>query len=230
MKTVGIIGGMSWESSLEYYKTINEIIANKLGSLHSGQIILHSVDFAIIEKLQHDGDWDSLGKIMADTAILLEQSGADFIAIATNTMHKLAHHVTTAVNIPLLHIADATAIKIRASNIKKIGLLGTQFTMEQSFYKDVLINDFDLDVLVPSSVDREIIHQVIYDELCKGEIKESSKQEFMRIINLLQFGGVDGVILGCTEIELLIKPSDCSIPTFPTAKIHAEAIADYMLS
>ncbi len=229
MRTIGIIGGMSWESTIEYYKTINQEIKNRLGGLHSGKIILFSVNFAEIESLQYSGDWELAGKILANAAIALEKAGAEFILIATNTMHKLAHHVSSSVNIPLLHIADATAEQIIKSKLKKVGLLGTKFTMEQDFYKRRLTEHFNIDVLIPNNKDREIIHNIIYNELCKGIINKDSRKEYIRIISKLEESGAQGIILGCTEIELLINQADCNVPVFPTAKIHAIAAVEASL-
>lgn len=230
MKTIGIIGGMSWESSVEYYRIINEEVKNRLGGLRSAKIILFSVDFAEIEILQHEGKWAAAGVIMANAASALERAGADLIIIATNTMHKLANYVTTAVQIPLLHIADATAEMVVKTRKTKVGLLGTQYTMEQDFYKGRLIDNYNLEVIVPDLTERKIIHNIIYDELCQGIIKEESKANYLRIIKNLMDAGAQAVILGCTEIELLIKPDDCTIPLFPTAKIHALAAVDYVLN
>lgn len=229
MKTIGLIGGMSWESSIEYYRIINETAKEKLGGLHSAKSMMVSVDFAEIEKLQHEDRWDEAGQILVKCAQDLERGGADLIVLCTNTMHKLADQITANVNIPFLHIADATAEKIIASGIKRIGLLGTRFTMEHDFYKGRLINNFGLDVLIPEKTDRDIIHRVIYEELVLGKIVDASRTEYQRIMSNLLAKGAEGIILGCTEIELLIKDGDSSAPLFPTTRIHAIAAVEKAL-
>jgi aspartate racemase len=229
MKTIGLIGGMSWESSIEYYRIINETAKEKLGGLHSAKSLMVSVDFAEIEKLQHEDRWEEAGEILVKCAQDLERGGADFIVLCTNTMHKLADKITANVNIPFLHIADATAEKIVAAGIRRIGLLGTRFTMEHDFYKGRLINNFGLDVLIPEKADRDIVHRVIYEELVLGRIVDSSREEYKRIMDDLLAKGAEGIILGCTEIELLIKEGDCRAPLFPTTKIHAVAAVDKAL-
>lgn len=229
MKTIGLIGGMSWESSIEYYRIINEAAKEKLGGLHSAKSLMVTVDFAEIEKLQHEDRWDEAGQILVKCAQDLERGGADFIVLCTNTMHKLADQITANVNIPFLHIADATAEKIVAAGIKRIGLLGTRFTMEHDFYKGRLIENFGLDVLIPTKEDREIVHRVIYEELVLGKIVDASRAEYIRIMNTLLASGAEGIILGCTEIELLIKESDSRAPLFPTTKIHALAAVEKAL-
>ena len=229
MKTIGLIGGMSWESSIEYYRIINETAKEKLGGLHSAKSLMATVDFAEIEKLQHADRWDEAGQILVKCAQDLERGGADFIVLCTNTMHKLADQIIANVNIPFLHIADATAQKITAAGIKKIGLLGTRFTMEHDFYKGRLIQNFGLNVLIPNEADREIVHRVIYDELVQGRIVDSSREEYKRIIKSLITQGAQGIILGCTEIELLVKQEDSTAPLFPTTSIHAIAAVEYAL-
>ena len=229
MKTIGLIGGMSWESSIEYYRIINETAKEKLGGLHSAKSMMVSVDFAEIEKLQHEDRWDEAGQILVKCAQDLERGGADLIVLCTNTMHKLADQIIANVNIPFLHIADATAEKIIASGIKRIGLLGTRFTMEHDFYKGRLINNFGLDVLIPEKTDRDIIHRVIYEELVLGKIVDASRTEYQRIMSDLLAKGAKGIILGCTEIELLIKDGDSSAPLFPTTRIHAIAVVEKAL-
>lgn len=229
MKTIGLIGGMSWESSIEYYRIINETAKEKLGGLHSAKSLMITVDFAEIEKLQHEDRWDEAAQILIKCAQDLECGGADFIVLCTNTMHKLADQIIANVNIPFLHIADATAQKITAAGIKKIGLLGTRFTMEHDFYKGRLIQNFGLDVLIPNEADREIVHRVIYDELVQGRIVDSSREEYKRIIKSLITQGAQGIILGCTEIELLVKQEDSTAPLFPTTSIHAIAAVEYAL-
>lgn len=229
MKTIGLIGGMSWESSIEYYRIINETAKEKLGGLHSAKSLMVTVDFAEIEKLQHEDRWDEAGQILVQCAKNLERGGADFIVLCTNTMHKLADQITANVNIPFLHIADATAEKIITANIKQIGLLGTRFTMEHDFYKGRLIHNFGLDVIIPEKADRDIVHRVIYEELVLGKIVDVSRREYQRIMNDLIAKGAEGIILGCTEIELLIKEGDSSAPLFPTTKIHAVAAVEKAL-
>jgi len=222
MKTIGLIGGMSWESSLEYYRIINQKVKKELGWLHSSKCILYSLNFNEIEILQHEGRWDELTKIMIETAKTLEKAWADFILICTNTMHKMAKDVQNNINIPLLHIADATAKIIQKKDIKKVWLLWTKFTMEQDFYKQRLEKKFDLDVLVPNNSDREIIHNIIYNELCLWKIKDDSKKEYIKIIEKLVLDWAEAIILGCTEIPLLIKQEDVKVPLLDTTTIHAE--------
>jgi len=229
MKTIGLIGGMSWESSAEYYRIINETVKEKLGGLHSAKCIMYSVDFEEIEKLQHEGKWKEATELMIDAAKRIEKGGADFVVICTNTMHKMADEVQSNINIPLLHIADAAAEKIMSKGLKKVGLLGTKFTMEEDFYKGRLSNKFGLDVTIPEEDEREIVHNIIYKELCLGEIKESSKEKFKKIIENLVSGGAEGIILGCTEIPLLIKQEDCPVPLFDTTKIHAQSAVELAL-
>ena len=229
MKTIGLIGGMSWESSLEYYRIINQEVKRQFGGLHSAKILMYSVEFDEIQHLQHIGDWDSLTQIVVDAGKKLEKGGADFIVICTNTMHRMFEEVQSNVNIPLLHIADATAQRIKANGIKTIALLGTKFTMEQNFYKGRLINNHDINVMVPNEEDRNIVHSIIYNELCQGHVNQPSKEQFVRIIEKLKNEGAEGVILGCTEIPLLIKQADVSIPTFDTTRIHAEMAVAFAL-
>jgi len=221
MKTIGLIGGMSWESTVGYYREINEGIKRRLGGLHSARIVLYSVDFDPIEKLQHEGDWDSTGDMLADAARSVEKGGADFLLICTNTMHKVSDQVERAVEIPLLHIADATADVLVEAGVKKVGLLGTAFTMEQDFYKGRLAGKYGLDVVVPDAPDRKLVHDIIYQELCLGIFKESSKQEYIRIVDKLTEMGAEGVILGCTEIGMLISQKDTTATLYDTTKIHA---------
>ena len=230
MKTIGLIGGMSWESSIEYYRIINETAKARLGGLHSAKSLMVTVDFAEIEKLQHEDRWDEAGQILAKCAQDLERGGADFIVLCTNTMHKLADQITANVNIPFLHIADATAEKIVAAGMHRIGLLGTRFTMEHDFYKGRLINNYGLEVVIPNESDRAVVHRVIYEELVLGKIMEASREEYKRIMNDLLSQGAQGIILGCTEIELLIKEGDCNAPLFPTTKIHAVAAVEKSLA
>lgn len=229
MKTIGLIGGMSWESSIEYYRIINETAKEKLGGLHSAKSLMVTVDFAEIEKLQHEGKWDEAAQILVKCAQDLERGGADFIVLCTNTMHKLADQIIASVNIPFLHIADATAEKVISAGIRKMGLLGTRFTMEHDFYKGRLIGNFGLDVLIPNEPDRAIIHRVIYEELVQGKIVEKSRAEYRRIMEKLITEGAQGIILGCTEIELLVGQEDSSVPLFPTTSIHAISAVEYAL-
>ena len=229
MKTIGLIGGMSWESSIEYYRIINETAKAKLGGLHSAKSIMYSVDFADIEILQHQGKWGEAAQMLIDAAKNLENSGADFIVLCTNTMHKVADDIQANVKIPLLHIADATAQLVKDSGIKKIGLLGTRFTMEEEFYKGRLSQKYGLNVNVPNDQEREIVHRVIYDELVIGEIRQHSKEQYIGIIEQMVHQGAEGVILGCTEIGLLIHKQDSQVPLFDTTRIHAEAAVEYAL-
>jgi aspartate racemase len=229
MKTIGLIGGMSWESSIEYYRIINETTRQKLGGLHSAKSLMVSVDFAEIEKLQHEGRWEEAGRILGKCAQDLEDGGADFIVLCTNTMHKVADQIIENTDLPFLHIADATAEKVKAAGIERIGLLGTGFTMEQDFYKGRLIQNFGLDVRVPNKDDREIIHRVIYEELVLGKTMGPSREEYKRIMQALVAQGAQGIILGCTEIELLIQQKDSTVPLFPTSTIHAIAAVEKAL-
>ncbi|WP_236198368.1 aspartate/glutamate racemase family protein [Pseudomonas pseudonitroreducens] len=226
MKTIGLIGGMSWESTIPYYRQINERIKEKLGGLHSAKIALYSVDFHEIERLQHAGDWPAAGRLLADAARSLQAAGADYLVLCTNTMHKVAPAIEAAVDIPLLHIADPTAEAIRAAGIATVGLLGTRFTMEQAFYKDRLVETFGLTVLTPDEADRQVVHRIIYEELCLGQIREASRQEYRRIIAALVEQGAEAVILGCTEISLLVGPVDASVELFDTTALHALRAAD----
>ncbi len=222
MKTIGLLGGMSWESTLDYYRAINEGMNRALGGLHSAKIVLHSVDFAPIETLQHAGAWDAAAQILADAARGIESAGADFLLICTNTMHRVAAQVEEAIRIPLVHIADATAEALNSAGIQSTGLLGTAFTMEQDFYKGRLADNFGLKVLVPERPDRQVIHRVIYHELCMGELSPSSRSEYLRIIDTLAEQGAEAVILGCTEIGMLVKQADTSVPLFDSTAIHAQ--------
>jgi aspartate racemase len=230
MKTIGMIGGMSWESSIEYYRIVNEIVKEKLGGLHSAKSLMYSVDFAEIETLQHAGDWDGATGTMIEAARHVEAGDADFVIICTNTMHKMADDVEAAIGIPLLHIADATADAIKAQGLRKIGLLGTKFTMEEDFYRGRLVEKHGLEVLIPDAEDREIVHRIIYNELVLGEIKSESREAYKSIIEKLIAEGAQGIILGCTEIGLLVKEEDSRVPTFDTTYIHAIAAVEYALS
>lgn len=230
MKTIGLIGGMSWESSAEYYRLINEEVRNRLGSTHSAKSLMWSMDFAEIETLQHEGNWQALSEKMCQAAVSLERGGADFIVICTNTMHKLAEQVQACLNIPLLHIADATAKEITSKNIKKVGLLGTEFTMKQDFYKGRLADKFGLEVFIPNDEDCQIVHRIIYQELVAGVIRDESRQQYRQIIQKLVDAGAEAIILGCTEIMLLVSPADSAVPVFDTTEIHAQAAVNMALA
>ncbi len=229
MKTIGLIGGLSWESSAVYYRIINESIRAKLGGTHSAKCIMYSVDFAEFEKLQQKNEWGKLTDLMIDAGISLKNGGADFMVICTNTMHKMAEEVEAEVGIPLLHIADAAADEIKKTGLRKVALLGTKFTMEQDFYKQRLAHNHGLEVLIPDQFDREIIHSVIYHELVVGKIIESSRQALAKIIERMCYQGAEGVVLGCTEIPLLIRQVDSIVPIFDTTRIHAYAAVEYAL-
>ena len=230
MKTIGLLGGMSWESTQGYYKAINEGIKSKLGGLHSAQIAMYSVDFQPIETLQHEGDWEGTAEILVAASQRIEAAGADCLLICTNTMHKVAPAIEEATTIPLIHIADATARVLVDKGIQKVGLLGTGFTMEQDFYKGRLSDKFCLEVVIPEQSDRDIVHRVIYEELCLGQIKDESNAEYVRIIADLASQGAEAVILGCTEIGLLVKQSDTDVPLVDTTMIHAQAAVEFALS
>ena len=227
---IGLIGGMSWESSAEYYRIINREVRNRLGGVHSARSLMWSVDFGEIERLQHHGDWDELTEQMKDAAVRLERGGADFVLICTNTMHRMADAVAAAINIPLLHIADPTAQKVKAAGFRRVGLLGTAFTMEQDFYKGRLRDAFGLDVLVPEADDRRLVHDVIYKELVAGEVRPESRTAFREIIDRLVRRGAQAIILGCTEIMLLVSAEDSSVPLFDTTTLHAIAAVDRALA
>ncbi|WP_353537512.1 aspartate/glutamate racemase family protein [Colwellia sp. KU-HH00111] len=229
MKTIGLLGGMSWESTVGYYRAINEGIKDSLGGLHSAKIAMYSVDFDTIEQLQHSGDWEETAKILCTAAMNVQLAGADFLLICTNTMHKVAPQIENTLNIPLLHIADATAEVLVTKGIKKVGLLGTAFTMEQDFYKGRLKDKYGLTVLVPDQTDREIVHSVIYQELCLGQSIPSSKIEFLRIIESLANQGAEAVILGCTEIGMLVEQADTNITLLDTTYIHAQKAVEWAI-
>lgn len=226
MQTIGLIGGMSWESSIEYYRILNQTAKARLGGLHSAKSIIYSVDFADIEALQHQGRWQEAAAQMVAAAQSLERAGAGFVVLCTNTMHKLADEIQSSIGIPFLHIADATADAVRRCGLQRIGLLGTRFTMEEDFYKGRLADKHGLDVIVPEPEQRAVIHRIIYEELCLGIIQPQSKALYIGIMNDLVAVGAEGIILGCTEIELLIQPEDAAVPLFATTKIHAEAAVD----
>ena len=224
MKTIGLIGGMSWESPVTYYQVINETIKNQLGGLHSAKCILYSVDFDEIEKYQASGEWDKSADVLSEAAQALERAGADYIVICTNTMHKVVPEIGRRMHIPILHIADMTAVQLKKQGIRKVGLLGTKYTMQQDFYKNVLIRQ-GIEVIIPNDDDVDVVNRVIYDELCLGKIFEKSKAVYLDIIQELVRNGAQGIILGCTEIGLLIQQSDTDIPLFDTTLIHAEQAA-----
>jgi aspartate racemase len=228
-KTIGLIGGMSWESSAVYYNIINREVKKALGGVHSCQSLMYSVDFGEIAALQHNGDWERLGDRMGQAAKKLESGGADFIILCTNTMHKLADNITSAVNIPLIHIADATADAIKANKIKKVGLLGTKFTMEQDFLKGGLADNHSIETIIPNDAEREIVHKIIYDELVKGIISDESRRAYLDIIEGLIANGAEGIILGCTEISLLVTPHDTKHVLFDTTEIHAKKAVELSL-
>ena len=228
LKTIGLIGGMSWESTVTYYKIINETVKEKLGGLHSAKCILYSIDFQEIEECQANGNWEKSGEILGEAANNLEKAGADFIVICTNTMHKVINQIKEKISIPILHIAEMTAEKILEKGLKNIALLGTKYTMEQDFYKSKLIEK-GINVIIPDKNDIEIINKVIYDELCLGTINSNSKKKFLEIVDKLRSKGAEGIILGCTEIGLLIKNEDTDVPLFDTAVIHAEEAAIYSI-
>lgn len=230
MKKIGLIGGMSWESTQIYYQVLNQKVKELLGKFHSAKIVIDSVDFSVIHELQGENDWDALDKEMIEAAINLKNAKAEMILICANTMHLCSDAITQNVDLPLIHIANATGEKIKESGLNKILLLGTKFTMERDFYKDILTNDFGIEVLVPNAADREIVHDVIYEELVQGEINAGSRGQYIRIIYEAIKNGAEGVILGCTEIPLLIQPSDVSIPTFNTTQIHAEKAVEFALN
>lgn len=228
MKTIGLIGGMSWESTQTYYRLINQRVRNELGGLHSAKLVLYSVDFAEIEALQHQGDWQATGEILGSVGRSVESAGAEFLVLCTNTMHKVAPQIECAVSIPLLHIADATANVLKKDGITCVGLLGTQFTMEQTFYIGRL-EDYGIRVVVPNEFQRKNIHSVIYNELCKGVVKPDSKAAYLDVVASLAERGAQGVILGCTEIGLLIQSSDTEVKLYDTTEIHAEQAVQYAL-
>lgn len=229
MKTIGLIGGMSWESTIPYYRQINQSIKERLGGLHSAKVVLYSVDFHEVERLQHAGDWDTAGALLASAALALELAGADFLVLCTNTMHKVAPAIEAATRIPLFHIADPTAEAIKDAGLSTVGLLGTRFTMEQAFYKDRLRERHGLQVLIPNQHDRDVIHRVIYDELCLGRVVEESRGDYRRIMAGLVDLGAEGIVLGCTEISLLVGQQDSTVPLFDTTTIHARKAAEWAI-
>jgi len=231
MKTIGMLGGMSWQSTVSYYQALNRGIGAALGGFHSAKILLHSVDFDEIEKLQQQGDWPAMAKILVKAAQSVEAGGADFLLICTNTMHKVVGEIAAAISIPLLHIADATAAQLLADDIQRVGLLGTRFTMEQDFYKGRLSANFGIDVEIPDAEDIETIHRIIYSELCLGNIRDDSRRQYLAIIDKLQARGAQAIVMGCTEIALLVQQQHTPVPLYDTTQIHAAkavqmAIAD----
>ncbi|WP_213457286.1 aspartate/glutamate racemase family protein [Rhizomonospora bruguierae] len=228
MLTIGLLGGMSWESSAHYYRLVNECVRERMGGLHSARCVLYSVDFADIEQLQSTGQWDEAGRLLGRAAVAVQAGGADLLLLCTNTMHKVADQVQAAIGIPLLHLADATAAAVGAAGLGTVGLLGTAFTMEQDFYRDRLAGH-GLNVIVPDADDRAEVHRIIYQELCLGHVSDPSRQTYRQVIDRLVHAGAQGVILGCTEIELLISPDDSPVPVFPTSRLHVEAAVDAAL-
>lgn len=228
MKTIGLIGGMSWESTIPYYRLINEIIKQRLGGLHSAKLLLYSVDFEEIAQLQRDGNWDRAGQVLADVAQRLERAGADALVICANTMHKVAPAIEAATHIPLLHVVDAVAAEIRAAGYRQVGLLGTRFTMEQPFYAEHLARH-GLQTLIPGTEDRELVHRVVYEELCLGQVIDTSRNAYRRVMADLVARGAEAIILGCTEISMLVGPQDASVRLFDTTAIHARAAAEWAL-
>jgi aspartate racemase len=230
MKTIGLVGGMSWESTVEYYRIINETVKEKLGGFHSARMVLYSVDFAEVEALQHRGEWDIAAVLLTEATLRVEAAGADFALLCTNTMHRVFDEIQRNVHIPLLHIVDVTGREIRARGLTRVGLLGTRFTMEQEFYKGKLAADFGLEVLIPDEEERAAIHGILYNELCLGAVKEASRDVFRKIIGRLEGRGAQGIILGCTEIPLIVKQKDYGLPLFDTTALHARAAVELALS
>jgi len=230
MKTIGLLGGMSWGSTELYYRWINEGVKEKLGGLHSARIAMVSVDFQEIEELQHRGEWERAGEVLSKAARRIEAAGADFLVICTNTMHKVVPQIERAINIPILHLADATARRIKEGGMKTVGLLGSNFTMEEDFYKGRLIEKHGLTVIIPSAADRQIVHRIIYEELCLGMVKPESREEYLRIINGMHEEGAEGVIEGCTEIVMLVQQKHTDIPLFDTTAIHAQEAVSVALA
>ena len=230
MKVIGLIGGMSWESTASYYRIINETVKEQLGGLHSATLVLYSVDFHEVERMQHAGDWAAAGALMANAARGLQAAGAECVVVCTNTMHKVAEFIVAAVNIPLLHIADPTANAIKLAGHATVGLLGTRFTMEQDFYRDRLVTQHGLNVLTPSDHDRNVVHRIIYEELCLGKVLTESRDEYRRVMADLVAQGAQAIILGCTEIALLVDQRDASVPLFDTTYLHARGAAEWALT
>ena len=230
MKVIGLIGGMSWNSSLEYYRLINELVSHKLGGLHSARLVLHSLDFEEIERAQQESRWEDAADILAQAAIALKRAGADFLLICTNTMHKVADEVGESAGLPILHIVDTTGNAIREQGLSKVGLLGTRFVMAEQFYQDRLKKRFDIEVVVPAEDDQATVHRIIYDELCRGRVRYLNRRSCLQIIDKLTKRGAEGIVLGCTELPLLIRPGDVHVPVFNTTRLHAEAAVEMALS
>jgi aspartate racemase len=230
MRTLGLIGGMSWESTVPYYQHINRFVAQRLGGLHSARLLLYSVDFHEVEEWQRSGRWDEAGALLAGAAAALERAGAECLVLCTNTMHKVAPAIEASVRVPLLHIADPTGAAIQRRGFRRVGLLGTRFTMEEPFYRSRLRERFHLDVIVPGQAGRDVVHEVIYEELCRGVVSETSRGRFQDIVEGLRADGAEGVILGCTEIGLLLRDQDARVPLFDTTRLHAEAAAEYAIA
>jgi aspartate racemase len=230
VKVIGLLGGMSWESSIVYERILNEEARRRLGGLHSADLLIRSYDFAVVEELQSAGQWEQAGRLLADSARKLEAAGAEILVLCTNTMHEVADVIGAAVRIPFLHIADVTGAAIEAAGLAKVGLLGTRYTMERGFYTDRLETSYGLTVLVPEEPDRTLVHRIIYDELVQGVIRDQSRTRYLEIIGQLQRRGAEGIIAGCTEIELLVQASDLSLPYFPTTRLHAVAALDAALA
>lgn len=229
MKTLGLIGGMSWTSTISYYRRLNQLVAERLGGLHSARLLLYSVDFHEVEHLQHAGRWNEAGELLADAARCLAAGGAEGLVLCTNTMHKVAGHIEAAVEVPLLHIADATGEAVRIAGHDRIGLLGTRFTMEEPFYRQRLADRFGLDILIPDEAEREMVHRVIFDELCAERIELDSRRAYQRVIERLAERGAQAVILGCTEIAMLVGPDDSSLPVFDTTELHVRSALQFAL-
>jgi len=230
MKVIGLIGGMSWNSSLEYYRLINEMVSRRLGGLHSARLVLYSLDFEEIELAQRESRWEDAAGVLSKAGMALKRAGADFLLICTNTMHKVADEVGESVGLPILHIVDTTGNAVREQDINKVGLLGTRFVMAGQFYRDRLKKRFDIDVVVPAEDEQAVVHRIIYDELCRGKIRDSSRQSCLEIIEKLTKRGAEGIVLGCTELPLLIRPGDVQVPVFNTTRLHAEAAVELALS
>lgn len=230
MRTIGLLGGMSWESSIEYYRMLNQAVRERLDGLHSAECVMWSVDFAAIEELQRSGDWDEAARRLAGLARRLEQAGAECLLLCTNTMHRLADDIQAAIGIPLLHIADATAGRIKAAGIESVGLLATRYTMEQDFYRGRLAERHGLRVLIPPEPDLTLVHDVIYHELCRGRVLDSSRDDYRRVISQLEAAGAQGIIYGCTEIDLLVGPQDAAVRVFDSTRIHVEAAVEWALA
>jgi aspartate racemase len=230
VKVIGLIGGMSWNSSLEYYRLINELVSRKLGGLHSARLVLYSLDFEEIERAQQESRWEDAADILAKAAIALKQAGADFLVICTNTMHKVSDKVGESAGLPILHIVDTTGNAIREQGLSKVGLLGTRFVMAEQFYQDRLKKRFDIEVVVPAEDEQAVVHRVIYDELCRGKVRDLDRQSCLQVIDKLTKRGAEGIVLGCTELPLLIRLGDVRVPVFDTTRLHAEAAVEMALS